>query len=69
MHNHGFIQGEKLQCLKFRHTEVTQKKTFFSVFLKCTIVSDIYEYVQLQSCNYSRTNKAIGLKFSGNVYN
>ena len=31
--------------LKLRHIEVIHKK-LFSVFLKCTIVSDIYELVQ-----------------------
>ena len=48
--NHGFLLCEKFECPKFRyHTEVIYKKTFFSVFLKCTIiVSDIYEHVPFQ---------------------
>ena len=43
LHNHSFLLYEEFQCLKFRYTEVTHKKTL--IFLKCTIVSDIYEHV------------------------
>ena len=30
MRNHGFLQCEKFDCLKFRHTEVIHKKLFLS---------------------------------------
>ena len=48
--NHGFLLCEEFQCLKFRYTEVIHKK-LFSVFLKCTIVSDIYEHVHIISAS------------------
>ena len=47
LHNHGFLLCKKFQCLKFRYTEVVNKKLFW-VFLKCTVVSDIYEHVLLK---------------------
>ena len=45
LRNHGFLQREKFECLKFRHTDVIHKKLLFWVLLKCIIVSDIYEHV------------------------
>ena len=44
LRNHGFMQCEKFEYLKFRHTKVIHKN-FFWVFLKCIIVSHIYEHV------------------------
>ena len=44
LRNHGFLQCEKFECLKFRHSEVVHEKLFW-ILLKCIIVSDIYEHV------------------------
>ena len=44
--NHGFLLCEIFHCLKFRYTEIIHKKNYFRVFLRCTILSDIYEHAQ-----------------------
>ena len=43
LRNHGFLQCEKFECLKFRYKEIIHKN-FFCVLLKYIIVSDIYEH-------------------------
>ena len=57
--NHGFLLYEKFQCPIFRYTEVIHKKLFW-VFLKCKIVSDIYEHVHnFYSRSYAFTDDFI----------
>ena len=57
LRNHGFLMCEKFQYLKLRYTSYSQKNVFW-VFLKCLIVSDIYEHAQhLVSFYGGRMNK------------
>ena len=45
---YGFLLYEKVQT----HRSHSQKTFFFSVLLKCTIVSDIYEHVKKNTWIY-----------------
>ena len=62
LRNHGFLQCEKFECLKFRHAEVIHKN-FFWVLLKCIIVSDIYQHVhhKIQSPIILEDKLALGI--------
>ena len=54
--NHGFLLCEKFHCLRFKYTELIHTNRFW-IFLRCTIVSDIYEHLHIFHSKLQYTTK------------